>query len=132
MGASSTVFKATALFLGFFGFQFAVVPDFLMSENFQDGSYVLDKWHYFVMRGCGCAFLGLAAFYWLAADQADKFMLASTMTFIATSVMLPFNAQMNLPVNMPKHLIPVVGCALIILGKLYCLMNPEVKKGKKK
>ena len=99
-----------------------------MSENFQDGSYKLDKWHYFVMRGCGCAFLSLASNYWQTADQADKFMLANTATFILTSIMLPFNAQMNLPVNMPKHLIPVVGCSLLIAAHLYCLMNPEPKK----
>ena len=101
-----------------------------MSENFQDGSYKLDRWHYFVMRGCGCAFLALATNYWNTADQADKFMLANTATFILTSIFLPFNAQMNLPVNMPKHLIPVVGCSLLIAAHLYCLMNPE-PKGKK-
>ena len=102
-----------------------------MSENFQDGSYKLDKWHYFVMRGCGCAFLALASFYWQTADQADKFMIANTATFTLTSIMLPFNAQMNLPVNMPKHLIPVVGCSLLVAAHLFCLMNPE-SKGKKK
>ena len=131
MGTAANVFKASALFLGFFGLQFALVPDFLMSENFQSGSYTLDKWHYFVMRGCGCAFLGLAGFYWQTADQADKLMLVSTVTFTLTSIMLPFNAQLNLPVSLPKHYIPVVGCALLMLGHIYCLMNPEAK-GKKK
>ena len=48
-----------------------------------------------------------------------------------TSIMLPFNAQMNLPVSMPKHLIPVVGCSLLIAAHLFCLVNPEAK-GKKK
>ena len=99
---AANVFKATALFLGFFGpAQFALVPDFLMSENFQSGSYTLDKWHYFVMRGCGCAFLGLAGFYWQTADQADTFMLVNTVTFTLTSIALPLNAQLNLPVSLP-------------------------------
>ena len=98
---AANVFKATALFLGFFGLQFALVPDFLMSENFQSGSYTLDKWHYFVMRGCGCAFLGLAGFYWQTADQADTFMLVNTVTFTLTSIALPLNAQLNLPVSLP-------------------------------
>jgi hypothetical protein len=88
----------------------AAARSFLMSENFQDGSYKLDKWHYFTMRGCGCAFIALAVNYWQTADQADKFMLAKTLTFLLTAVMLPFNAQVNLPVKMPKHLVPVVGC----------------------
>ena len=113
--------------------QFALVPDFLMSENFQSGSYNLDKWHYFAMRGCGCAFLGVASFYWQTADQADKFMLAAFLTFTATSIALPFNAQMNLPVSLPKHYIPVVGCGLLCLGHLFCLLNPATgAKGKKK
>jgi len=131
MGASSNVSTASALFLGFFGLQFLLVPDFLMSENFQSGSYNLDKWHYFVMRGCGCAFLGLAGFYWQTATQADKFMLVNTITFTLTSIMLPFYAHLNLPIALPKHYIPVVGCALLILGHVYCLINPETK-GKKK
>jgi hypothetical protein len=124
--ASDRLFKASALFLGFFGLQFLLVPDFLMSDNFQDETYTLDKWHYFLMRGCGCAFISLTSFYWQAADQADKFMLASTVTFTLTSIMLPFNAQMNLPVKF-KHWIPVVGCALLIAGHIYCLMNPGKK-----
>ena len=56
------------------------------------------------MRGAGSAFLGLAMFYWTAAKDADKFMLGSTLTFALSSVVLPFYAQQNLPVNMPKHL----------------------------
>ena len=131
MGAAANVFKASALFLGFFGLQFLLVPDFLMSENFLPGSYSLDKWHYFIMRGCGCAFIGLACNYWQMADQAQKFMLVNTATFILTSVVLPFNAHLNLPVNNPKHYIPVGGCTLLILAHVYCLMNPEAK-GKKK
>ena len=46
MGAAANVFKASALFLGFFGLQFLLVPDFLMSENFLPGSYSLDKWRH--------------------------------------------------------------------------------------
>ena len=102
-----------------------------MSENFQDGSYKLDKWHYFVMRGCGTAFLSVGSFYWQTAAQADKFMLMATAMFTLTAVVLPLNAQMNLPVSMPKHLIPVVGCSLLIAAHLFCLVNPEAK-GKKK
>ena len=131
MGAAANVFKASALFLGFFGLQFLLVPDFLMSENFLPGSYSLDKWHYFIMRGCGCAFIGLACNYWQMADQAQKFMLVNTATFTLTSIVLPFNAHLNLPVSNPKHYIPVGGCALLILAHVYCLMNPEAK-GKKK
>jgi hypothetical protein len=130
MGASSNTFKAAAIFLAIFGLQFTLAPDFLMSENFEEGSYVLDKWHYFVLRGCGCAFLGLAASYWETADQADKFMLTKAITFTMTSIALPFNAQMNLPVQMPKHLFPLLGCSALILAHVYCLMNPE-KKSKK-
>ena len=98
-----------------------------MSENFQEGSYTLDKWHYFVMRGCGAAFLSIASFYYTAADQADKFMLGSTLSFALTGIMLPYNAQMNLPVNMPKHLLPVVGVSALLLCHLSCLMNKPKK-----
>ena len=74
-------------------------------------------------RGTGCAFLSLACFYWTAANDADKFMLLSTLTFGLTSIMLPYNAQMNFPVNMPKHLIPVVGCTVLLLAHINCLLN---------
>ena len=58
-------------------------------------------------------------------------MLVNTVTFTLTSIALPLNAQLNLPVSLPKHYIPVVGCTLLMLGHFYCLMNPEAK-GKKK
>merc|ERR1712139_362158 len=131
MGASSITFIANALFLGFFGLQFLLAPDFLMSENFLPGSYKLDKWHYFIMQGCGCSFLSLAAFYFQMSSQADNFMLTSLLTFTLTSCALPFYAQMKMPVAIPKHMIPVGGCVVPILAQLFCLINPE-KKDKKK
>ena len=121
--SSANTFKGSALFLGFFGLQFLLAPDFLFSENFQQGSYNLDRWHYFICHGCGCVLLSSACFYWTAADDADKFMLLSTLTFGLTSIMLPYNAQMNFPVNMPKHLIPVVGCTVLLLAHINCLLN---------
>merc|ERR1711934_311033 len=124
MGVSSITFKASALFLGFFGPQFALAQDFLMSENFQDGSYKLDEWHRFIMRGTGCAFCPIGGFLWKLSGEADKHMLFSLLTFTMTSCALPFYAQMKLPVNMPKHLIPVVGCALLIAAHLFCLVSP--------
>ena len=93
----------------------------------QGGEYALDRWHYFFMRGAGSAFLGLAMFYWTAANEADKYMLGSTLTFALTSAMLPYYAQQNLPVNMPKHLIPVVGCSALLMCHLSCLMNKSKK-----
>lgn len=43
MLSSSNTFKASSLFMGFFGVQMLLAPDFLMSENFQAGSYDLDS-----------------------------------------------------------------------------------------
>ena len=37
---------------------------------------------------------------------------------------------MNLPVDMPKHLFPVLGCAALIGAHVYCLANPSGNKGK--
>ena len=59
-------------------------------------------------------------------------MAQSLVMFTLTSVLFPFNAQLNLPVNMPKHLVPVVGCSLLIVAQLYCLLNPEKAADKKK
>jgi len=132
MGSSSLTFKASSLFLAFFGFQFLVIPDFLFAENFQPGSYNLDKWHYFAARGCGSAFITIAGFLWQLSSEADKYMLYSLITFTMTSVMLPFNAQMNLPVSLPKHYVPVVGCAVLIAAHLFCCLFPEQQKTKKK
>lgn len=130
MIGSSNTFKASSLFLIFFGLQMTFAPDFLMSENFQEGSYNLDQWHYFIFRGAGSAFLTIGGFLWQLAPEADKYMLYSLITFTMTSGFLPFYAQTNLPVAMPKHLIPVLGCVFLIACHVGCLINPG-KTGKK-
>lgn len=45
------------------------------------------------MRGMGAAFLAHAANYWNTADQADKYMLANTVTWALTAAVLPLNAR---------------------------------------
>ena len=35
-------------------------------------------------------------------------------------------------VSMPKHLIPVVGCCVLMAAHAYCLLSPEAPEPKKK
>ena len=120
--SSETTFKASAIFMAIFGLQFVLIPDQVMSDNFQDGSYELDKWHYFIMRGMGAAFLSVVTFYWNAADDADKYMKGATFNWLLISILLPWNAQMNLPVKMPMHLVAVLGTAFFSACHVNCLM----------
>lgn len=125
--SSENTFKGSAIFMAVFGLQFLLKPDFLMSENFEEGSYELDKWHYFTMRGCGAAFLGCVTFYWNTASDADKYMKGATFNWILTAMTLPWFAQMNLPVKMPMHLVPTVGCAYFAACHINCLMQAASK-----
>ena len=132
MGKSTLTFKATALFFYFFGLQFALLPDFLMADNFEAGSYKLDRWHYFVMRGCGTVIISMATYLWLTSPEADKYMLPVFIHFTISMATFPWYAQLYLPVT-TKHLIATVGSALLWAAQLSCLMSPESKaKGKRK
>jgi len=128
--SSENTFKGSAIFMAVFGLQFLLAPEFLMSENFQEGSYELDKWHFFTMRGCGAAFLGVVTFYWNTAKEADKYMMGATANWFLTALVLPWNAQMNMPVKMPMHLVPTLGCIYFAACHVNCLMQAASGKSK--
>lgn len=125
--SSEQTFKGSAIFMAVFGLQFLIAPAFLMSQNFQEGSYELDKWHNFTMRGCGAAFLGVTTFYWNTAHDADRYMKGATLSFFLTAVVLPWNAQLNLPVKMPMHLVPTLGCLYLGACHVHCLIQATAK-----
>ena len=129
--SAENTFKASAALLVVFGLQMLLVPEFLLSQNFT-GTIRLDRWHHFIFRGCGAAFLSSASFYWNTAKEADKYMLGATVTWITVAAVLPWYAQMNLPVKNPMHLVPTIGTLLLAASHVKCLATaPKAKKSRR-
>ena len=75
-------------------------------------------------------FLGVVTFYWNTAKEADKYMMGATANWFLTAAVLPWNAQMNMPVKMPMHLVPTLGCIYFAACHVNCLMQAASGKSK--
>ena len=127
MPIASLVTKANAAFFSFFAAQMIFTPDLLMATNFQPGSYSLDKWHYWMLRGMGA--IGLGYVMMTVMGDAQKLMPLMTAVNIAFCSLVPWYAQAKLPVKLPEHYIPVVGTSLLVAGQVYCVAMGGKSKG---
>ena len=126
MVSASVVFKINAAFLGVFALQFLLVPHILMEQNFQAGSYTLDRFHYFFMRGFGVLALG---FIGLSVQvDADKFLPFMTAFHFAFCTALPWYAQAFLPTT-PMHYVATGGTIVIAALFLMALSDAGKTKG---
>ncbi len=127
MPIATLVAKSNAAFLSFFAAQMIFAPDLLLATNFQPGSYSLDKWHYWMMRGMGGACLGYAIMTLMV--DAQKLMPLMTAINIGICSLLPWYAHAKLPIKLPEHYIPVVGTALLTAAQVYCVAMGGKSKG---
>ena len=123
--ASTAPFKATALFLGVFALQFALVPQFLMDQNFNN-SPKLDEWHLFIMRPFGVIGLFLCYLLW-NMDGSDKVFLAAFNVVFSAS--LPWYAHATKDVKM-EHWVPTGGTILLALWSCANALSGSDSKAK--
>ena len=122
--SADLVIKVNAAFLAVFAVQFILVPDLLFAQNFQAGSYELDRIHYWIMRSFGVLGLGFCGLT-LQVD-ADKFLVYMTAFHFAFCSVLPWYAQAMLPTT-PMHLVASGGTAVIAVLYLAALAGRKSK-----
>ena len=125
MISADLVFKINAAFFGFFSAQFLLLPDMLMEQNFVAGSYTLDKYHYFIMRGFGT--LGLFFCALMVQLDAAKFLPFFTVFHFTFCAVLPWYAQIMMETK-PMHLVASGGTAVIAVLHLLALASSSKSK----